>query len=1135
MRSGERVGDVVLRVRRGLARRAWGAAAMAAAAALGLVLLVAWALAGDAGWRQGTAWPLTLDLALLLGLAAGGWWIHRRLRSWLGEASLASSMEHAAGLPSGAVLGSLELARELPAGVSSSLASRGETNVMSRLAAAEERLEGRLGGEIGQWARRARNGMVILAPLVVMVAILWPDRTATAWRGLGQPVQLLAGPVLPSLEVRPGDVEVERGADVDVTVRAPFRDSVTLHWQASGDVPRSTAAPVAADSGAAFQVRDVRTPVLYHVTSQDGARSPSYRIVPMDPLMVTDVTLRLDYPVHTGRPADEYRGDVPPLTVPAGTRVEVEGSASHVLEEAVLTEATGDAMALDVEGAEFRGSWVPRGDEELVWSFRDERNRLAGTVPPPLRFTVVPDSAPEVVFTFPARDTLVPLNLRQPLILQVRDDYGIQAVELVAYRVGASGQREDPVVQVLDLGGPRGAVARPVLDLSDWGLVPGDTVRYHARAVDNAPSPGTGVSREWVLRMPGSAEMRRDAGARLDDTAEELSRLAEDVGRAEEQTRSMERRARSGDRATDERGDARPETRNGEAAEFQEREDVRQALEEQDELQERVDSLRGEMEAMARALEEAGESDPGLREDLDRLRELMDEIVPPEARERLREMLEDVESMEAGERQEALGELQEQQTSFREQLESSLERFRRAAVDQDFRATTAEAQELARREEALSEELRSGDDPELRADQQEALRDEAEATEEQMERLQERLQELGETDAAREVQEARDRSAQAEGSMEQAGREAREGRPEQAGDQAASASEAMDQAAEQLREAQSQMSTERARAFQQALEGTADDALALAREQSRIREEMTGAAGQEMERLRGDVAAVEQGMRSLADQMAQTASESGAPDRQLAGEMGRAMEALERTREAMEGGTGPRPSPRGSAEQAVEALNQVARTAMEQALAMEQGEGSQGMSAGGLQQRLQDLAQQQGSLNNQAGQMMPMQLGPNATESQARQMAEGQQSVADELGEMAAEPGGEEQALGSLEAMAQEAEALARELAGGRLDTETRRRQEELFRRLLDAGRTLEKDEYSDEREASRPGTFERAEVEALDPADMNVLMYRLPSADVLQRLSPGARRLVIEYFERLNRGGPEGAAEVPPEGGGGG
>lgn len=1135
MRGAERVGDVVLRVRRGLARRAWGAAAMVAVLAMGMVLLVAWALAGDGGWRQGTAWPLALDLALLLGLAAGAWWTRRRLGSRLGEASLASSMEDAAGLPSGAVLGSLELARDLPGGVSRSLASRGEMNVMTRLAAAEERLEGRLGGEIGQWTRRARNGMVALAPLVVMIAILSPDRAATAWRGLGQPVQLLSGPVLPPLEVRPGDAEVERGGDVDVSVRAPFREAVTLHWQASGDVPRSTAAPVAADSGATFRVRDVRTPVRYHVTSADGARSPSYRIVPMDPLMVTDMTLRLYYPDHTGRPSDEYRGDIPPLTVPAGTRVEVEGSASHALEEAVLTAGTGDARALDVDGAGFRGSWVPRGDEELVWSFRDERNRLAGTVPPPLRFTVVPDSAPEVTFTFPARDTVIPLDLRQPLIIQARDDYGIQAVELVAYRIAASGRQEEPVVQVLELGGPRGAVARPVLDLSGWGLVPGDTVRYHARAVDNAPSPGTGVSREWVLRMPGSAEMRRDAGARLDDTAEELGRLAEEVGRAEERTRSMERRARSGDRSTDERGDRRPEARNGEAAEFQEREDVRRALEEQDELQERVDSLRGEMEEMARALEEAGEADPGLREDLERLRELMDEIVPPEARERLREMLRDVESMEAGERQEALEELQEQQTSFREQLESSLERFRRAAVDQDFRATTAEAEELARREEALSEELRSGDDPELRADQQEALRDEARGMEERLERLEQRLQELGETDAAGEVQEARDRSARAEASMEQAGREARQGRPEQAGDQAASASEAMGQAAEQLREAQGQMSSERARAFQQALNRTADDALSLAREQSRIREEMTGAAGQEMERLRGDVAAVEQGMRSLADQMEGTASEAGAPDRQLAAEMGRAMEALERAREAMEGGTGPRPSPRGAAEQAVEALNQVARTAMEQALALEQGEGNQGMSAGGLQQRLQDLAQRQGSLNNQAGQMMPMQLGRNAMESQARQMAQGQQSVADELGEMADEPGSEEQALGSLEAMAQEAEELARELAGGRLDTETRRRQEELFRRLLDAGRTLEKDEYSDEREASRPGAFERPEVEALTPEDMSVLMYRLPPADVLRRLSPAARRLVIDYFERLNRRGPEGAAEAPPGGGGGG
>ena len=43
---------------------------------------------------------------------------------------------------------------------------------------------------------------------------------------------------------------------------------------------------------------------------------------------------------------------------------------------------------------------------------------------------------------------------------------------------------------------------------------------------------------------------------------------------------------------------------------------------------------------------------------------------------------------------ESLSELAEQQDELRQRLEESLERFKRAAVEQDFRATTSEAEEL---------------------------------------------------------------------------------------------------------------------------------------------------------------------------------------------------------------------------------------------------------------------------------------------------------------------------------------------------------------------------------------------------------------------------------------------------------
>jgi hypothetical protein len=125
-----------------------------------------------------------------------------------------------------------------------------------------------------------------------------------------------------------------------------------------------------------------------------------------------------------------------------------------------------------------------------------------------------------------------------------------------------------------------------------------------------------------------------------------------------------------------------------------------------------------------------------------------------------------------------------------------------------------------------------------------------------------------------------------------------------------------------------------------------------------------------------------------------------------------------------------------------------------------------------------------------------------------------------------------------LSALEQEARQIAESLAGGRLDPETRRRQERLFHRLLDAGRTLEQeDEMSDQRESRSAGAVEARDVQPLSAEAVGAIRYRLPDAAILQQLGPAERQLVIQYFELLNRAPPPttpttSPAPAPPPGG---
>jgi len=169
-------------------------------------------------------------------------------------------------------------------------------------------------------------------------------------------------------------------------------------------------------------------------------------------------------------------------------------------------------------------------------------------------------------------------------------------------------------------------------------------------------------------------------------------------------------------------------------------------------------------------------------------------------------------------------------------------------------------------------------------------------------------------------------------------------------------------------------------------------------------------------------------------------------------------------------------------------------------------------------QQMRELAKQQGQINAAASALpmpMPGQSGGQGQE-QGRQLAKQQRGVAEKLDEL-----GDSDPTGRSDALAKEARQLAQQLERMGVDPQTAQRQQQLYRRLLDAGRTLEQDERdeSGKREA-RSG----AGINSIAPAEGTTsgraaTKFQAPDWSQLRGLSADERRLVIEYFRRLNAG----------------
>jgi hypothetical protein len=108
---------------------------------------------------------------------------------------------------------------------------------------------------------------------------------------------------------------------------------------------------------------------------------------------------------------------------------------------------------------------------------------------------------------------------------------------------------------------------------------------------------------------------------------------------------------------------------------------------------------------------------------------------------------------------------------------------------------------------------------------------------------------------------------------------------------------------------------------------------------------------------------------------------------------------------------------------------------------------------------------------------------------------------------------------GRTQALAQEAKQIAQQLERGSLDQAVLDRQQRLYHKLLEAGRTLEQDERDDtgKREA-RAATGTETFTPGNDKASgKSATRFREPTWTELRGLSAEERRLVLEYFKRLN------------------
>jgi hypothetical protein len=1071
-------------------------------------------LTAGAGWLALAVGVAALPLGLAawsvrLGVVEAPWWV---LAAWV--AALLSlgvicfmAWRARVRLTSGGIARALEHAGSWRHGALTSLlddAATGTSDALLALADREQAADiARRGPEAVASIRRAIHLFGLIAAVCLFGGLLafvsaGPARGTAA--ALWHPARAWAATVAP-VRIRVGRTLVDRGDSVDFEVQAIGHRAATLWLRAPGEAWRAKGVRLDSTGRATVTSGALRSDRFARVTS--GSRSSDTVLVRVRlPVFLGSIVVTAHYPSYLGLDAEPVPTGGDTLLLPVGTRLETRGEATAPISRAFWSSGS-QTEGLTVTAGRFAGSFVPAasGVYRLALATANGAPLAGDTVR--LAVRLVADSAPRVDVPVPGVDTMAPLSLLVPLVVDVRDDHGITSVLLESRRIsplsGPDSARRETLV--LPESTPDRAILTPTLDLNRRGLLPGDTVRYVAIAADNTPGHQLGRSREYVLRLPTMTEVRAAQREATEAVAAQLDSVTAASQRLERETDDLGR-----ERARPSEGQS---GKTGEPLSFEAAKRSEAVAETQQHLIQQAEELKRSLDALRRSAEAAGISDSAWQRELSEIREQIDRALTPELRDRLAALQQALKDLDADRAKDALERLAEAQKELREALERSRELFRRAAVEGDLANLGKESRELVQEQRKWNSEIARADSNRA-AGAERGLAERADSLASALDRLAKSMEAGGRRER---LDSAGSQARQAGAQMDAAAGSSRRGRRQEARRQGEQAAGLLEPLGDRLMQERAGLQQE----WRQEVTGALDEALAetsrLAERQLAIQQSLesgdtpTGA-------LRAEQGSIEEGVQRLVEQMRKASGKNALVPAGIGAALGGAQQQMERARDAI---SNANPNVREGAEEAggaVDALNAAAYQ-----LLQARGDVSGSASGSGLAEaiaKMNQLAQQQGGLGRQGAGLLPM-VGNGAIQEELRRLAGRQRALADEMQKLR----GQGQLPGAGE-LADEAKDLARQLESGRLDRQLVERQERLFRRMLDAGRTLQGREEDERKE--RQSTTATDDSVHLPPALRARLAGeddrpRVPSWEELQRFSPEERRLVVDYFRRLSEG----------------
>lgn len=896
-------------------------------------------------------------------------------------------------------------------------------------------------------------------------------------------------------EIKPGNVEVSKGENIDVSAKVMFNDpsyvtdEVTFYTkQVTGDGIEISSDDKELSSAGINEfktsIQNVNANTIYWFEYK-GIKSSPYTITITNKPVIKSVKLTVYPPAYTKLPSFTVEGNE--ITTIAGSTIYVELEASDDLTSSMLQfQGASAPIGMELSGKTARGSFTASSNGTFKVTISKEFNgkELTNVNPQEYSIRVYPDEYPKISIIEPDNSETNVQGQKEVLVRsRVTDDFGFSKMrigyKLVKSKFGPADNdyrfAEIPVINT----DATGLEVPYVWNLSGLNLGTEDEVEYFVEVYDNDAYSGPKMSRSEIRRLiyPSLESLLKKTEKTKDEIEKELMTALEDAMDLKKELDEIKEKM---EKNPEELGLNDPKKNQ----------EMQQKLEN---VQNSLSSTQQKLEDLMKDLEKNSQLSQETLDKYMELQKLFQKIDSQELRDALKKLQEAMKNMNKDELKEAMKNFKFDEENFKKSLEKTMELLNKILAEQKFGELTQKLDDITKQQDALKEETKKSDlnennkSDEL-AQKQDDIKNQTKDFQEQMKQLNESMKKVGDKQLSKEMQKMLEEMMKKmlEQKMQKSSENLQNSQKQQSDKSQEELSKDLNELNDQMQQMLANMLERENQKMMAKMQEFLDRIKEMSKKQGELMEESEdldkNSDSKEFENNKMQQDKLQNQLSNLTEEMMSLAEQMGMSP-MMSKNLGDAFNEMQKASEQL--GKKEGPSANKSQGNAKESLDKAAER-MEQMCkdGSKPGNGNKpSMSLQQLLQQLQQMIQRQQGLNQQMqgmpqngnqGQMTQQQMAEMQRLSMEQQhIKESVQQMNEEFKKQAEMDG--KKLLGNLDQVQKDMNEIIKDLENNNITPETKKRQEKILSRMLDFQLSTREKDFEQKRE-SRPGkNFDRS------------------------------------------------------------